>query len=91
MIEPPFTVNPVNYMTVVTVSSHGAVAAKHLGCKGLSQPFLLETNSEFLLLGHTRSVLGSLLVVVLLLDNLTVPSTGRPVKKLLVVEKKKLT
>ena len=76
---------------LVTVSSHGDITTEHFHCQGFSQPILLKTNSKLLLTEHSRSVLGSLLTVVSLLDNLTVPSPRIPVWRVFAVKKMKLT
>ena len=57
-------------------------------CLNQSRP---QTISEFLILGHSCSVLTSLLTVVSQLGTLTVPSAGRPVGKEFDGRKIKLT
>ena len=75
-------------MTAVTVSSHGDVTAKHSHCQSLNQLITVLTNSVFLFWGHSysHSVVGSILMVVSLLNSLTVPSLGRPVRKVCAVK-----
>ena len=58
------TVNPLSYMAVVTMSCGGDVIAKHFSCQSLSQLVPLQINSVFLFLGHSCSVVGSVLMVV---------------------------
>ena len=67
----------------VTVPSFEDVTARNLGCHSLSQ---LKVKSVFLLLGHSRSVLGGLLMVVSWRDTLTVTSPSRPVRMVLVAK-----
>ena len=68
------------------MSSHGDVTAKHSDCQSLNQLIPVLTNSVFLFLGHSHSVVGSILMVVSLLNSLTVPSLGRPVRKVCAVK-----
>ena len=81
-------VNLLYCMVVVTVSSHGDIAAYHLDYQCvIASPFAVQTDSVFLLLGHLSFGL-SLLTVVSLPDDLTVTSGG-PVRRMMVVKKRR--